>query len=109
MTYYVSQESHGSGDGKSYENRMSVSKHNNSNFSPGDKIYLSGAITTQIVIPSSGVERNHIIYDGNFGVTYDAFTGNSGPATIDRGWKEGDNEKYGISGWPPKKIIYYYS
>jgi hypothetical protein len=67
-TYYVAQESHGDSSGISYSDRMSISNHNNSSFSPGDIIYLCGTITDRVEIPSSGTAEHPITYRGDYGV-----------------------------------------
>lgn len=44
---------------------MSILKHNQSSFKPGDIIYLSGQITSELTVPSSGsADGGYIIYDG---------------------------------------------
>lgn len=64
-SFYVAQESAGKGNGSSYANRMSVFTHNRTKFNPGDVIYLSGTITSEITVNSSGsAEDGYIIYDG---------------------------------------------
>jgi len=63
-TYYVAQDSAGSGDGSSYDNRMSVDDHNSGSFSPGDTIYLCDLITPRVIVPSSGSASNSIVYNG---------------------------------------------
>ena len=64
--YYVSESSAGSGDGSSYDNRMSVVNHNAGSFIPGDTIYLVDTISSRIVIPSSGTSGNEITYKGDY-------------------------------------------
>jgi len=85
-TYYVTQDSAGSGDGSSYDNRMSVDDHNSGSFSPGDVIYFSGTITSEIRPPSSGSSSGYITYDGWEGGNFDAINLNpaTGVAIVDR-------------------------
>lgn len=64
-TYYVSQNEVGNGLGLDYKNRMSVYKHNNASFKPGDVIYLCDTINSKVVPPSSGVKDREITYKGN--------------------------------------------
>ena len=66
QTFYVAQTSAGTGDGTSYDNRMSVLSHNAGAFSPDDVIYVSGTITSTIIPPSSGTSGHPITYDGYY-------------------------------------------
>lgn len=65
-TFFVGQNSAGSGDGSSYENRMSISSHNNKKFAPGDQIYICDLVTSEIIVPSSGAFDKPITYRGDF-------------------------------------------
>ena len=93
-TYYVAQNSAGSGDGITYANRMSIAIHNISYFSPGDTIYLKGAITSQLTIPSSGnAIGGYITYDGLESGDCDWIANSevcTGAATITRTLNDGD-------------------
>lgn len=61
--YYVAQKSNGRGDGTNFSNRMSVTNHNSSKFSPGDVIILCGGVINSVVnAPSSGASGNPITY-----------------------------------------------
>ena len=65
-TYYVAQSSAGSGDGSSFSNRMSVSRHNSRSFSGNDIIYLCDTITSTVTPPSSGTSGHYITYRGDY-------------------------------------------
>ena len=47
---------------------MSISMHNSGSFSPGDTIYICGAITkaSALIPPSSGTEGSYITYRGDY-------------------------------------------
>jgi hypothetical protein len=77
----VGQEKAGTGDGSSYVNRMSLSRHNavtspeekkmllktgvSSGISQGDTVFLCGDMTSQLNVSSSGSEGSPIIYSGD--------------------------------------------
>ena len=73
-TYYVTQNGNGARSGNGLSNAWSVSDFNNSaNWStndnagkidPGDTVYFSGTITSQIIIPGSGSASGSITLDG---------------------------------------------
>lgn len=90
-SYYVAQVPAGKGNGTTYANRMSVSDHNTASFSPGDTIYLSGTITSKIVVPSSGSAKGgYITYDGYEAGDYVAFSEATGKvAKVSRSQKTG--------------------
>ena len=63
-TYYVTQN--GSGDGKSYDNAMSVADHNSNHFEAGDTIYLCDTVASSVSCPSSGSTGKRIVYRGDY-------------------------------------------
>lgn len=89
--YYVAQTSAGTGDGSTYANRMSVATHNSSTFNPGDVLYFSGTIASQITVPSSGNSiGGYITYDGYAAGNYDARSEGTGTiAKISRSQSKG--------------------
>lgn len=64
-TYYVSLTGSGAFDGSSDQSPYSVTQHNAATFLPGDTIYLLGELAG-IVVPSSGILGNPIIYRGDY-------------------------------------------
>ena len=65
-TYFVGQKGAGTQTGDSYSNRMSVDKHNQSDFVAGNVIYLVGKITSQVCPPSDGNSSSRITYRGDY-------------------------------------------
>lgn len=65
-TFFVAQNESGNGSGESYSNRMSIAKHNKSQFQAGDIIYLCDTITTTIAPKSNGSSEKPITYRGDY-------------------------------------------
>lgn len=74
-TWYVAQSSSGTGDGKSYANRMSNTSHtSNRSIAAGDTVYVCGAFSNRIKINNSGSSSAPITYRGDYGA--DTFSSN---------------------------------
>lgn len=96
--YYVTQSGSGNHEGISRLNAYSVDEHNKSTFSPGDTIYFSGTITSEIAPPSSGsAAGGYIIYDGLESGKYDAISEeNVGQAVVQM---PAESNNYGFILW----------
>jgi len=66
-TYYVGQNSAGSGDGSSYDSRMSVSDFESDDLGQldGDTIHLCDLFTTTVSVPDEGSSGNPVTIDGS--------------------------------------------